>query len=71
MLRTDQGALRFTQQEIDEFRAVGIDVTHVRTVDGFADAMQDWLDILAKERPELFDKITQALVANSHDAGVS
>jgi len=58
MLRTDQGALRFTQKEIDDFRAIGIDAADLRTGDDFASVMQDWLDILASERPELFDKIT-------------
>lgn len=65
-----QGALRFTQQEIDECRAIGIDVTCVRTLDGFAVAMRDCLDIVARARPELFDKITTVLLANDRDAGV-
>lgn len=63
MLRTAQGTLRFTRDEVDEFRSLGIDVSHVRTEDEFADAVRDWLDLIAEERPELFDKITQAIIS--------
>jgi hypothetical protein len=61
MLRTAQGGLRVTQQEIEEFYAIGIDVTDVRSSEDFAVAMEAWLRILCDERPELFDKITQAM----------
>ncbi len=71
MLRTTEGALRFTAQEIEEFRSLGIDVTQVRTEDGFARALGEWLEILADERPDLFDKITQAMVADDRGADVS
>ncbi|WP_168734334.1 hypothetical protein [Pseudothauera nasutitermitis] len=32
-------------------------MSHVRTADAFAEAVRDWLDLIAEECPELFDKI--------------
>lgn len=63
MFRTAQGTLRFTRDEVGEFRSLGIDVSHVRKEGEFADAVRDWLDLIAEERPELFDKITQAIIS--------
>ncbi|MFC5771747.1 MULTISPECIES: hypothetical protein [Thauera] len=38
-------------------------MSHVRTADAFAEAVRDWLDLIAEERPELFDKITRAIIS--------
>ncbi|MFT3777601.1 MAG: hypothetical protein QM772_04845 [Ottowia sp.] len=64
MLRTTEGSLRFTAQEIKAFRALGIDARQVRTDDDFARVFGEWLDILADRQPDLFDKITRAMLAD-------
>lgn len=59
--------MRFTAREIEAFRALGIDAGQMRTDDDFARVFGEWLGILADQRPDLFDKITQAMLT---DGGV-
>lgn len=54
--------LRFTHDEIDEFRSVGLDVTDVRTLEDFGAAVATWCDLLDEVRPDLLDKIARAMV---------
>lgn len=53
--------LRFTPDEIDEFRSAGLDVAHVRTVEDFGAAVATWCDVLDKGRPDLLEKIARAM----------
>lgn len=53
--------LRFTPEEIDEFRSAGLDVAHVRTVEDFGAAVATWCDVLDKVRPDLLEKIARAM----------
>ena len=59
--------LRFTPDEIDEFRSVGVDVAHVRTIEDFGAAVATWCDVLDKVRPDLLDKVARAM---AEDRGV-
>jgi len=53
--------LRFTPDEIDEFRSAGLDVADVRTVEDFGAAVATWCDVLDKVRPDLLEKIARAM----------
>lgn len=53
--------LRFTPDEIDEFRSAGLDVAHVRTIEDFGAAVGTWCDVLEKARPDLLEKVARAM----------
>ena len=53
--------LRFTADEIDEFRTAGLDVAHVRTIEDFGAAVATWCDVLDKDRPDLLEKVAHAM----------
>lgn len=56
MLRAGS-SLRFTPNEVEEFRSLGLDFEGVRTRDDIEQALATWADVLADERPDLLDKI--------------
>lgn len=60
MLRAGK-ALRFTPDEVDEFRSLGLDFEGVRTQDDIEQALATWAGTLADERPDLLDKIVSEM----------
>lgn len=60
MLRSGQ-SLRFTPTEIEELRALGIDLNGVKSSAEFAAALEPWLHALAEARPDLFDKLSREI----------
>lgn len=56
MLRAGK-TLRFTPDEVDEYRSLGLDFEGVRTQDDIEQALAAWAGALADERPDLLDKI--------------
>jgi len=60
MLRAGK-ALRFTPDEVDEFRSLGLDFEGVRTQDDIEQALTAWAGTLADERPDLLDKIVSEM----------
>src|SRR5260221_11099030 len=56
MLRAGK-ALRFTPNEIEEFRSLGLDFDGARTQDAIEQALAAWTETLADERPDLLNKI--------------
>jgi hypothetical protein len=62
MLQSDE-SLRFTPTEIEYFRALGIDLSGVRSPDDFAATLEPWFHALGEVRPDLFDKIVQEIAA--------
>ena len=56
MLRAGR-SLRFTPNEVEEFRSLGLDFEGARTQDDIEQALATWADVLADERPDLLDKI--------------
>ena len=56
MLRAGN-ALRFTPDEIEEYRSLGLDFAGARTKDDIEQALGRWTQTLADERPDLLDKI--------------
>ena len=56
MLRAGK-TLRFTPDEVDEYRSLGIDFDGARTQDDIHQALAKWAGTLADERPDLLDKI--------------
>ena len=56
MLRAGR-SLRFTPNEVEEFRSLGLDFEGARTQDDIEHALATWADVLADERPDLLDKI--------------
>ena len=60
MLRADK-SLRFTPDEVDEFRSLGLDFEGVRTQDDIEQALTAWAGTLADERPDLLDKIVSEM----------
>jgi hypothetical protein len=53
--------LRFTPDEIDEFRSAGLDVAHVQTIEDFGAAVAAWCDLLAEVSPRLLEKVAHAM----------
>ena len=60
MLRAGN-ALRFTPDEIDAFRKLGLDFDGARTQDDIDQALARWADTLNDERPDLLEKIAAAM----------
>ncbi|MBU0603839.1 MAG: hypothetical protein KKD25_15725 [Gammaproteobacteria bacterium] len=56
MLRAGN-ALRFTPDEIEAFRKLGLDFDGARTQDDIDQALAQWADTLNDERPDLLEKI--------------
>jgi hypothetical protein len=60
MLRAGR-ALRFTPDEVDEFRSLGLDFEGARTQDDIERALAAWAGALADERPDLLDRIVMEM----------
>ena len=60
MLRAGN-ALRFTPDEIEAFRKLGLDFEGARTQDDIDQALARWTDTLNDERPDLLEKIAAAM----------
>jgi len=60
MLRAGD-ALRFTPDEIEAFRKLGLDFDGARTQDDIDQALARWADTLNDERPDLLEKIAAAI----------
>lgn len=60
MLRAGD-ALRFTPDEIEAFRKLGLDFDGARTQDDIDQALARWADTLNDERPDLLEKIAAEL----------
>ena len=54
-------ALRFTPDEIEAFRKLGLDFDGARTQDDVDQALTRWADTLNDERPDLLEKIAAAM----------
>jgi hypothetical protein len=48
---------RFTPNEVEDYRLLGLDFEGVRTQDDIEQALATWAGALADERPELLDRI--------------
>jgi hypothetical protein len=57
--------VRFTASEIEQARQIGIDLTKVKTMTDYSDAMLDFITTLERERPELLEKIARAVAART------
>ena len=60
MLRAGN-ALRFTPDEIEDFRKLGLDFDGARTQNDLDQALARWADTLNDERPDLLEKIAAAM----------
>ena len=60
MLRAGD-ALRFTPDEIEDFRKLGLDFDGARTQNDLDQALARWADTLNDERPDLLEKIAAEL----------
>ena len=60
MLRAGD-ALRFTPDEIEDFRNLGLDFEGARTQGDIDQALARWADTLNDERPDLLEKIAAAM----------
>lgn len=60
MLRAGD-VLRFTPDEIEEFRKLGLDFDGARTSDDIEQVLTRWADTLNEERPNLLEKIAAEL----------
>lgn len=56
MLRAGS-AVRFTPNEVEDYRSLGIDFAGTRTQDDIEQALCRWAHTLSDERPDLLDKI--------------
>jgi hypothetical protein len=63
MLRAGK-ALRFTPNEIEEFRSLGLDFDGARTQDDIEQALAAWTETLADERPDLLNKIVAEMATS-------
>ena len=60
MLRAGK-ARRFTPNEVEDFRSLGLDFVGVRTQDDIEQALATWAGTLADERPDLLDRIVSEM----------
>ena len=60
MLRAGK-ALRFTPDEVETCRSLGLDFDGARTQDDIDQALTAWADTLADERPDLLDSIVSEM----------
>ena len=60
MLRAGD-ALRFTPDEIEAYRKLGLDFDGARTQDDIDQALARWADTLNDERPDLLERIAAAM----------
>ena len=60
MLRAGD-SLRFTPDEIEAYRKLGLDFDGARTPDDIEQALAQWADTLNDERPDLLEKIAAAM----------
>ena len=60
MLRAGN-ARRFTPDEIEDFRKLGLDFDGAQTQDDIEQALTRWADTLNDERPDLLEKIASEL----------
>lgn len=60
MLRAGS-SLRFTPDEIEEFRSLGLDFEGERTREDIEQALAAWAEVLADERPDLLDMIVTVM----------
>ena len=60
MLRAGHN-LRFTPDEIEGFRKLGLDFDGARTQDDVEQVLTRWADTLNDERPDLLDRIATGL----------
>ena len=54
-------SLRFTPDEIEDFRKLGLDFDGAQTQDDIEQALTRWADTLNDERPDLLEKIATEL----------
>ena len=57
----DGDLIRFTPDEIDQFRSVGLTTTAVRTIADFGAAVATWCDLLGEVRPDVLEKLARAM----------
>ena len=57
----DVDLVRFTPDEIDQFRSVGLDATRVRTIEEFGVAVAKWCELLEEVRPDVLEKLARAM----------
>jgi hypothetical protein len=62
MLRSGN-SLRFTTAEVDRFSELGLNLDGVKSPADFADALAPWIEALGEVRPDLLDKLAQALAS--------
>lgn len=60
MLRAGN-TVRFTPNEVEDYRSLGIDFIGARTQDAVEQALGRWAQILIDERPDLLVKITEGM----------
>ncbi len=53
--------VRFTETEIEQARELGIDLSDVKTIAAYSNAIIDLMMTLEDERPALLEKIAKAL----------
>ena len=68
MLRAGR-ALRFTPDEIEDYRSLGLDFEGARTQDDVERALATWAGALADERPDLLNRIV-AEMAKTRGVGL-
>ena len=57
----DGNLVRFTPDEIVQFRSVGLDATGIRTIEDFGAAVARWCDLLEDVRPDVLEKLARAM----------
>lgn len=54
-------SIRFTSHELEEFRHIGLDFSEAKCQAGVEQALRTWAELIAHERPDLLEKIAQAM----------
>jgi hypothetical protein len=57
----DGDLVRFTPDDIDQFRSVGLDATGIRTIGDFGVAVATWCDMLQEVHPDVLEKLARVM----------
>lgn len=54
-------ALRYTQQEIEWFKEIGIDLSEVRSEADLTWVLCEWIEVVGDEQPAIIERLAVAL----------
>lgn len=54
-------SIRFTSHELEEYRKIGFDLSDAKNQKKLEQELRRWTELIARERPDLLEKIAHAM----------